>query len=295
MNPTSPSRRAFSPGKLVLLGEYAVLDGAPGIVVAIDHGVQCSVFPAEQRIVEVPDDARFAAAALDIADAPAARYHFEATGRLPPTWSASQKPGFGGSASATVAAITAARPEWDTARRLTAALATHHRVQGSGSGIDIAAAVYGGLLRFEKGSVRPLATELVRCVVWSGKSASTAERIRAYQAFRPRDWFVAESARLVDGFPADPIGAFHDAYTLLDRMAQEAHLDWSTPEHAAIRRLAVLAGGAAKPSGAGGGDCAVALFPNSNCAAEFRAACHRAGFLLIDVDDAGPASIIHPS
>jgi phosphomevalonate kinase len=37
---------ARAPGKLVALGEYAVLDGAPAVVLAIDRYVEASIEPS---------------------------------------------------------------------------------------------------------------------------------------------------------------------------------------------------------------------------------------------------------
>ena len=55
-------RRIQVPGKLVLIGEYAVLDGAPAWVAAVDRGVTCEVWEGEG--IEVPQDDRFVRAAL---------------------------------------------------------------------------------------------------------------------------------------------------------------------------------------------------------------------------------------
>ena len=38
---------ARAPGKLVALGEYAVLDGAPAVVLAVDRYVEAAVGPSE--------------------------------------------------------------------------------------------------------------------------------------------------------------------------------------------------------------------------------------------------------
>ena len=63
MPPSSdtPTVTVVSPGKLVLLGEYAVLDGAPSIVLAIDRGVSCQGWPGGDALhIETPTgDDRF--------------------------------------------------------------------------------------------------------------------------------------------------------------------------------------------------------------------------------------------
>ena len=55
-----------APGKLVLLGEYAVLDGAPSIVAAVDRGVSCEASASPTLTIETPGgDDRFVRAAIE--------------------------------------------------------------------------------------------------------------------------------------------------------------------------------------------------------------------------------------
>lgn len=64
--PFSPTERFVAPGKLMWMGEYAVLDGAPALVAAVDRGVVVSIAPAAEREcrvwvhgvagVQTPDD-----------------------------------------------------------------------------------------------------------------------------------------------------------------------------------------------------------------------------------------------
>ena len=57
-----PSAEVLAPGKLVLIGEYTVLDGAPAAVLAINRGVRCEVLPGSG--ISTPDgDTRFVAPA----------------------------------------------------------------------------------------------------------------------------------------------------------------------------------------------------------------------------------------
>ena len=59
------SRTILAPGKLMIAGEYAVLDGAPALVLAVDRGVKCSVTPADTLSISTPDgDDRFVRPAL---------------------------------------------------------------------------------------------------------------------------------------------------------------------------------------------------------------------------------------
>ena len=268
------------PGKLVLIGEYAVLDGAPAWVAAVDRGVRCEVWEGEG--IEVPEDDRFVRAALGWDGkaawglAPPHRYCFSDWN--PP--GLAEKAGFGGSAAAVVAARRAAG--LDPA----SSFAIHHAVQGSGSGIDVFASLHGGIRRFPDG--KELGRPLQLVAVWSGRSAKTGPRVARYQAWAGRSGFVEESTALVQDFPNDPILCLRDAYRLLQQMAEEAGLDYDSPEHQKIASLARYFGGAAKPSGAGGGDVAVALLPDPESLDEFVAALTRMGLVPIPVRVVGP-------
>lgn len=278
-----------APGKVVMLGEYAVVDGAPAIVRAVDRGVRCTVTPAERLVIRTPtDDDRFVAHALRTVDAPPAHYAFT-------DWrpvEASEKVGLGGSAAATVAAIVAA---WRQSGRdpsadevFATAFAVHHEVQGSGSGIDVAASAHGGWLRFEDGRVTPLGDELPCAVVYSGQSASTGPRVRQYLALpeAERQAFVEESRRIVDGFPDAPIDAVRVGATRLRQMAERAGIAYWTEGIDVLVRLAATHGGAAKPSGAGGGDIVVAIFEDEAARDAYGVAAQSAGFLLVQVQTA---------
>lgn len=274
-------RRFLAPGKLVLVGEYAVLDGAPALVAAVNRGVRVDVSPAVQVEVLTPGDDRFARAALH--DAPAARYAF-ADHNPPPTHT---KPGFGGSAAATVAGVAAVhaltRGAIVAGDVFAEAFAIHHRVQGSGSGIDVAASAYGGVLRFAPEGVRHVQGVPSPIVVWTGQSAKTGPRVQSYRGWRGRSDFVATSTAIVEAFPRQPIAMLDAAWLLLRAMAEAAGIAYSTLAIEHIVALAKAHGGAAKPSGAGGGDCVVALMPEPEASRDFRVAVARAGFPVIPV------------
>lgn len=283
--------RLCVPGKLVLLGEYAVLDGAPAVVLAVDRGVVVEGAPGGEGLhIETPDgDDRFVRPALA---GTAGRWRFSAHH---PVTGLAGKPGFGGSAAACVAACLAAgRPASD-------AYAIHHAVQGSGSGVDVAASATGGMLRF----VRPTRAggapalralpPLRPVVVWSGASARTGPRVEAYSRWAGRGPFIDESTALVDRFVDDPIAVTRAAWRALCAMAAGAGLAYRTPALDQITALAESFGGAAKPSGAGGGDCAVALLPDPEAEDAFRRALAGAQLTEISVQVAGPPGPCPPA
>lgn len=136
--------KARAPGKIVLSGAYAVLDGAPAIVTAVDRYVLADAGrPADFVTPEVRE-------ALTDAVAP----WFDASALR----DQDRKLGLGSSAAILVASLAALElaargPVGEEALYdavLSRALAAHARAQGGGSGIDVATSTYGGTLLLKK-------------------------------------------------------------------------------------------------------------------------------------------------
>ena len=268
----------LAPGKLMIAGEYAVLDGAPAIVLAVDRGVRCVRTDAPDLHIETPTgDDRFVRPAVS---GTTGTYQFS-------NWNPTNlpdKPGFGGSAAACVAAcISAGRPATD-------AISLHHKIQGGGSGVDVAASIHGGMIKVHQGVVTPL-TPLIPVVIWSGKSASTQPLVTQYLTAKNRSAFVSASTDIVNAFSDNPIDMLQENGQLLMHMGVETGVQYMTPALAGIRKLAREFGGAAKPSGAGGGDCAIALFPDPDSTQAFISACEERGRTVIPIKVAGPAAV----
>lgn len=276
--------RWFAPGKVVLLGEYAVLDGAPALVAAVSQGVRCTVRPSPELIIETPGtNDRFVRPALTAARAPAARYRFEAHPPLE-----GPKLGLGSSAAATVVAVLTAlsqRGPTPSAEALHAlAYRVHREVQGSGSGLDIAASSHGGVIQVQSGEVRPQPLPALPIeIIATGHPASTGPRVERYLRWADRSDFVRQSIEIADLFATEPVHALRCAGELLVSMARTTGIDYLTAELAEISAIAESCGGAAKPSGAGGGDIAVAVLPDPQARATFRARCADRGLPPLDL------------
>jgi len=297
-----------APGKVFLVGEYAVLDGGPAVLAAVTRYALAQYLPdltPETPLIE--ETVRRAVDALgDLAQA-------LPTGSVLVNTADFRhrlfKLGLGSSAASAVAAVGAvfelAGLRVASARDRVFSLADEgHRVAqgGVGSGADVAAAVHGGFIGF----VRPLGgravitrltapTALHMVVFWSGRASSTPHMIQAVSAFAERDpvsyrWLIGKLRAIAERFiqaftSSDARGAIAeaDAYgRLLEKLGHTAGVTIVTPPFVQAAELARHLGGTAKTSGAGGGDIGVALFADPEAAVEFRTRCP-GGVSVLDV------------
>lgn len=307
-----------SPGKVFLLGEYAVALGAPAIVAAVDRRLGCNaqsfrgtgqltvqsgttrfVGPlARDTLEDAPHEFRFAVAAARVGARAFGLGKRDITLR---TWSeldgAGPKVGLGGSA-AVVAAVTGAmhalagQPDRTPLERAAIGIAAHRLAQGGGSGGDVVSATLGGL-RWVAGldasqvprsvsacargaSVETAPVELPPNlgieVVATGESARTGPRVRRFVEVAGRspvlrawmDGMAVASNGFRDacdeGHAASALAAVALARRLLGRLGAMTGIRvWTPGLRRACGILASQEGLEIKPSGAGGGDCAVAL------------------------------------
>lgn len=141
------AQRVSAPGKLVLSGAYAVLRGAPSLVTAVDRRVE--VDASRDASFETPE----VAAALRMWGGPSRHPWFDASALR----KGENKLGLGSSAaicSASIAALwierngapaSSDRKRWIAEEVYPLALAAHRKAQGGGSGVDVAAACFGGV------------------------------------------------------------------------------------------------------------------------------------------------------
>jgi len=182
------------------------------------------------------------------------------------------------------------------------ALEGHASIAPQGSGVDVAASIFGGFLRFTRTrddvQTRTLERpdDLLIRLVWTGHAARTSELVDKVQALRRdnpvsyeacMDRLSEVSRRFASAFEAgnaaDVIAeaaAYSSAMGVLGDAATAPILD------ARLGRAAELAArfsGSAKPCGAGGGDVAIAFFLDPEAAAKFEMACKDEGLHPIDV------------
>jgi phosphomevalonate kinase len=318
---------ARAPGKLVVLGEYAVLDGAPALVLAIDRF-------AETRIDASPD----AACHLETRPALGARAAFApgegcgaklidlvAASVTPPlAWRAKvdstafyaggDKLGLGSSAAvlcawagafAAFAASRGYRVDTPTAAGL---IELHRAFQGGrGSGIDVAAAFTGGAITFRLasggapliGSVR-LPNSVGFAGIFAGRSASTPEFVAHYRVWKDEkpteaaamlrrltELAEAGSAAARGDDAAAFLASFAEYGRGLQALGEAIGADIVTAEHRQIGEHAREFGVAYKVSGAGGGDLGLACAIDPEALAAFVHSVTSRGFRVIKVSVAG--------
>jgi len=269
-----------APGKAFLIGEYAVLEGVPAVVTATT--VRAVAYHSDSPDRTAPSDLSLAAHAVVRERCPEGQVGEVPTVETGPFYRGPRKLGFGSSAAVAAAVVgwhlESAGHDLASERELALTLATaaHRRVQGGGSGGDVAAAVLGGSLRY----VKDQAPQAIAHPAWLyvgfvdvGAPAVTSglvQQVRAAAAkHRPAftraiDELAAASDGFIRGLAADPRAGFADV-----RAAAGRHLEGLrqlqamsgapivTPAIAAVCATAERMGLAAKPTGAGGGDLVV--------------------------------------
>jgi phosphomevalonate kinase len=314
---------ARSPGKLVALGEYAVLDGAPAVVLALDRYVEATIGESPDgecrltmRAGEVVER-RFAPGSTSgaplvdlITKGIAPTLAWSATIDSQAFYSGAAKLGLGSSAAVLCAWAAAFRafvrgtgvavPDLTVAELI----ALHRQFQGgNGSGLDVAASYTGGAITFsvqlsglpQIGSVR-LPNSVGFAGIFAGRSASTPGLVAHYRAWcrdRPREaaalkrrlTAVAEAgcAALRDGDAGAWIEAFGAYGRKLQELGEAIGAEVVTAEHREIGDEARRHGIAYKVSGAGGGDLGLACGTDSARLEAFRKSVADRGFRVINV------------
>jgi mevalonate kinase len=286
-------------GKVILLGEHAVVYGVPALAVGLERGVVARALGGEAAehalhvagwgVTVRPDDGTDLGRALEAllgASGPhvAARPRIvHAHVELPP----------GGGVGCSAAIGVAVARALDGAASLEAimdrATAWERVFHGNPSGVDVAAAAMGGCLRFVRGvGLEPVhgAKALHLAIGATGRASSTKVMVERVAALREGDRagverrFEAITSLVVAAVAAIGRGDLAALGAAMnENHAHLAALGVSTAE------LEELVGGArasgalgAKLTGAGGGGCAVALASSEAHAAEIVREWRKAGF-----------------
>lgn len=193
--------KVSAPGSLMLLGEYAVLHGKPALVCAVDKRITVTLTPRDDKLIEIQSDLHgaYSTSLTELTIERPFQFVLGALQHYRPRLlrgcdihihsAFSDKVGLGSSAAVTVATL-AAIVTWLGLKITPHELVREGRqvvkhIQGVGSGADIAASVYGGMVAFQ---ATPLLVEKFNVthpltVLYAGFKTPTVEAIKRVHQF----------------------------------------------------------------------------------------------------------------
>jgi len=260
-------RRGRGRGKVILLGEHAVVYAHPALAGALDAGVVALAEPADEDALEIPAWGVAAPIGAAVAAVKAA-LGIERPFRLVAEATVPARAGLGSSAALAVAATRAlaaaegrALTDAEVERIADRAERVFHE---NPSGVDVALAARGGFGVFRRGiGLEPVAAPPVRLAIGlSGTPRSTGAMVAHVRGLGERatadlaalgDLAIAGQALLTSGRPAALAPLFDEA------QARLGALEVSTPVLERLCALARAVGAGAKLTGAGGGGAVIAI------------------------------------
>lgn len=289
--------KVSAPGKLMLFGDHAVIHGRPCIVTAMNQRIFVTVedidgleFQLDAPDVDIanykkniadlgkgdiPKGARFAEIAIkNILELRSKNEELRRGVKITTKSEFSSQFGFGSSSAITVCVVKATsellRLTLSNKEIFDIAYKTVLDIQGDGSGFDIAAGIYGGTVYYVRGGkiLEPLAmTSLPLVVGYSGIKADTVTvmqqvRERFKHSVTEEDRLYSEIGLLVDQAKE---ALLKNDFVTVGTLMNKNHiylqqLGVSIPKLDAMIDASLQAGAyGAKLSGAGGGDCMIAL------------------------------------
>ncbi len=267
---------ALAPGKLMLFGEHAVVYGQPCIVTAVDERLEVTIEKTVDRKVTIDapqvKNTSFVEEAIHQA---IEEWGIKHNGLKISTSSAfSGVYGFGSSAASTVATIKALVSLFninvDNKELFDLAYTVTLKIQGVGSGFDIASSIYGGTIYFLAGgkTIEPLEIPAAPFLVgYSGVKSNTVEMVKMISDKRNKypekvERIFQAIGKIVDEAKQRMLeGDWKRVGKLMDFNQEYLRdLGVSTQKLEDLISAAKKAGAyGAKLSGAGGGDCMIAL------------------------------------
>jgi phosphomevalonate kinase len=289
----------IAPGKIFLVGEYAVLDEGCAVMAAIARHARAQFIPRIDAMPPMVSELvrRIKAELGEAADALPPGSVLVNTDDFQLGCAAG---GLGSSAAIAVAAVGAVYESLGLAveeRRpqiLTLADGGRRATQGDvGSGADTTAAAYGGLIQVTRHKdtlprvdrlIPPAGLHLV--LFLAGRSLSTRQMMTGLRDYAQHEAAAYEHAitslreiahRFVEevtaGHATGAVVAAGKYGEELAKLAAAASVPILTENYARASELAHAFGGIAKPAGAGGGEIGIAMFATPEAAKFFRLAC----------------------
>jgi phosphomevalonate kinase len=299
-----------APGKVVLWGEYAVLDGAPAAVMAVNRYAEVALQACE-------DHWQFHSKGFLTPGLYTQRATFNQTpaAAMAETilahWQINEYPtrfdlcsdstaffndhghklGVGSSAAICAATYLALAELLSKPTSMAEAIAIHKSFQGNkGSGLDIACSWQGGVIRFQEGASVAMRwpAEVHWKVIWTGAIAETRDALNSFSDWRANadvstlNALSQISTELCDGeFNLPALADYTVALRGLDEAAQ---LNIFTPQHERLATIASAHGLVYKPCGAGGGDIGLACGYDAVALDAFQTAAAAEHFVPLDLE-----------
>lgn len=297
-----------APGKVMLAGEYSVLFGGIAVVAAIDRFATCSYTPGASLDFKAithtqehdPHHPLFEAAVTACRHAEVKPAPGLYTLDTSPFYDGKRKIGLGSSAAAVTALVKMMMPRDQQAVLLTALKAHALFSGGLGSGADIASCVHEGLISFQLCKNQPVVTAQKsglcnKLIFIDTKRAqntrpfvqqviSLAQQDPVYiDNFSNQSLLLCKKITAINSSYKLLIDSIEQLYFLLHDLGKKADIDIISTEHQVIHDIARHHGGSAKPSGAGGGDLAMALISIEHQTAFIHDITH-AGFTILKLN-----------
>ena len=312
---------ASAPGKVVLCGEYAVLDGAAAICMAVGGRAVASVSPSRGQTHRVlapgytkcegefrsstdgiewlrgEDEFKLVDAVWRVAKlkSDTACTIVLDTGKFVDVPTGTRF-GIGSSAALTVALTLALTDAATDKNLLKTASRAHAAMQGGvGSGVDIACSVSGGLIEYRMEGARANSLQwpesLAYRLLWTGVETSTAAKLKALQAavvhqsraeLQSAANAMAEAWR--SGTARNVMAAYPDYIQVLQRFSVDHDLGVFDAGHGQLVDAAIKADLIYKPCGAGGGDVGILFGTDEARLDAFVKKDVMAAFSLLDCD-----------
>lgn len=271
-----------APATLMLMGEHAVLRHYPCLVAAASPRLHVYLNPRHDKLICIRSDlGELTCACTDIEIKPPFTFILslikQLEKKLPQGFDLEIKSEFAanlglGSSAATLIATAAALTKFchQEDDLFTLSKKSLIKVQGQGSGADLAAALLGGIIYYK---ITPLTMEKLNAdiplvAIYSGSKMPTAEVINKVNQAETKDpvrykEYFKEITKAVELAKAallqSDIAELADAFILNQNLMEQMHLTNANIEHI-LKRLNNDAGIlAAKISGSGLGDCVIGL------------------------------------
>ncbi len=287
-----------APGKLILFGEHAVVYGYSAIVAAVDKRVAITIEPlAGTETVYQMKDTRFVKAAAEKIREYCGKYG----GVRIQSGSTIEYSGLGSSGAVTVAAIAALSQYYNLDLNRQQVFELAHAVvrslQPQASGIDVAASVYGGVLGYQNGIHEKLnVTPFSFTVCHSGQKAQGEDLVmNVSRRYQENKAYVEDIFKEIQRSTEKARGALEKGNLveigiyMNEQQRSLQRLKVSTEKLDSLVMSACSAGAyGAKLSGAGGGDCIIAVAPEEK-REQIEKALRDAGGVIIktDISDQG--------